>query len=159
MYAIFCDSEHSYNYTIMEYTHGETLASAWSSLNHTQKVHNCDYTQKLRGRLRALPSSGYFGSICRSHLLDSMFWTQPYIQVAARIKAFLILTEDEILKRSLLAQMRYSENLNEQDRKLSLQTIPKQLAYALKSRMYNFFFSRRPKLKDRRHKTMLLLRE
>ncbi|KAB8437421.1 hypothetical protein FH972_025099 [Carpinus fangiana] len=75
VYAIYFDSERNCTYIIMEYIHGETLASAWTSLDDTKKDRIAAILRTYMKDLRALPAPGYFGTLARRPLLESMFWT------------------------------------------------------------------------------------
>lgn len=75
VYAIFHEAEEGFTYIIMEYIPGETLASAWPKLDDTSKCQISSILHAYTEELRALPAPGYFGSIGRRPLLESMFWT------------------------------------------------------------------------------------
>jgi Phosphotransferase enzyme family len=75
VYAIFTSADRKVIYIIMEYIQGSTLLSAWPAMSNPQKD---IVVRKLRSyleELRRIPSPGYYGSLGRRHLLDSMFWT------------------------------------------------------------------------------------
>ena len=75
VYAIYADAEDACNYIIMENLPVVTLASAWPSLEDTQKDIITEKLKSYFNELRSLPPPGYFGSIGKRPLLESMFWT------------------------------------------------------------------------------------
>jgi len=79
VYALYTELCTGNSFIIMEFVQGDTLASIWPDLSVTQKS---NITTKLRdsyGKLRQLPSPGYFGSLGKGPLLDEIFWTREKI--------------------------------------------------------------------------------
>ncbi|TAQ88179.1 hypothetical protein B7494_g3493 [Chlorociboria aeruginascens] len=75
VYAIYSNEETGLNYIVMENIHGQALDSYWSFLNETQKEAISRQLREFLDQLRKIPSPGYFGSIGRRGLQDSVFWT------------------------------------------------------------------------------------
>jgi len=74
VYAIYTEAATKINYIIMEYIEGETLQSAWLTLNSLDKVQIASNLSSYFDQLRALPSSGCYGSLGKLHFLSNMFW-------------------------------------------------------------------------------------
>lgn len=75
IYAIYTDTDTGFNYIVMENIEGQNLASLWNTLGTVEKAAISDKLRDMIGKLRTLPSPGYFGGLGNRALQDSMFWT------------------------------------------------------------------------------------
>ncbi|KAI0380643.1 kinase-like domain-containing protein [Hypomontagnella monticulosa] len=79
VYAVYERQENrrTVTYIVMEYVPGETLRSAWPSLDEVRKLTIALRLRLYFNELRKLPSSGYFGNILGGPPLDDILPTAP----------------------------------------------------------------------------------
>ncbi|CAK7209802.1 hypothetical protein SCUCBS95973_000564 [Sporothrix curviconia] len=75
VYAIYTVGK--YNFIVMEYVEGDTLASVWPSLSAETKKSIGQQLRTAMDALRSLPSPGYYGRVGRNPYEDTIFWTSP----------------------------------------------------------------------------------
>ena len=79
VYTLYTEPYTGWNFIVMEYIEGSTLALAWPDLNAVQKLVLTAKLMNFYNELRQLPSPGYFGSLGQRPLLDDTFWTRENV--------------------------------------------------------------------------------
>jgi serine/threonine protein kinase len=75
VYAIFRSADKTKLFIVMEHIRGSTLLSTWPALSDPQKVLVLTKLRSYMSQLRSIPSPGYYGSIGKRHMPDTLFWT------------------------------------------------------------------------------------